>query len=50
MKIVKKTYQDIVQSFSEENCKLLTTEDEYNNIDKIRIRSLFPIEYINQNV
>jgi hypothetical protein len=39
MKVVKKTYQDIVQSFSEENCKLLTTEDEYNTmkIQKINL-------------
>jgi hypothetical protein len=30
----KRTYQDVVQCFEKENCKLLTTEDEYKNINK----------------
>jgi len=30
----KRTYQDVVQSFEKENCKLLTTEKEYRNMYK----------------
>ena len=32
----KRTYHDIVQCFEKENCKLLTSEEEYKNINKSR--------------
>ena len=34
----KRTYQDVIQSFEKESCKILTTEEEYKCINKNRAK------------
>jgi hypothetical protein len=43
---VKRTYQDVVNAFSNENCKLMTTEEEFNEINNKRISGKTLYKYV----